>query len=137
MHDMRAIREDPKGFDAGLAKRGVEPIAARIVELDERRRAVSTQVQEAQARRNEASKAIGAAMGKGDTAIAEALKAEVVEPGVLAGAAEQRVLLEHRRIGEPGLAPQPHRRVHPVDKARAPRREEGLFGQVDLSRCGW
>ena len=33
--------------------------------------------QEAQARRNEASKAIGAAMGKGDTATAEALKAEV------------------------------------------------------------
>src|SRR6478735_1485650 len=77
MHDMRAIREDPQGFDAGLARRGAEPVAARIVELDERRRAVMTQVQEAQARRNEASKAIGAAMGKGDTATAEALKAEV------------------------------------------------------------
>jgi seryl-tRNA synthetase len=34
-------------------------------------------MQNAQARRNEASKAIGAAMGKGDTATAEALKAEV------------------------------------------------------------
>src|SRR6187399_1386133 len=77
MHDLRAIREDPQAFDAGLARRGAEPIAARIVELDERRRAVSTRVQEAQARRNEASKAIGAAMGKGDTATAEALKAEV------------------------------------------------------------
>src|SRR6478735_780105 len=77
MHDMRAIREDPQGFDAGLARRGAEPVAARIIELDERRRAVSTRVQEAQARRNEASKAIGAAMGQGDTATAEALKAEV------------------------------------------------------------
>jgi len=77
MHDMRAIRENPEGFDAGLARRGAEPAAARILELDERRRAVTRQVQEAQARRNEASKAIGAAMGKGDVATAEALKAEV------------------------------------------------------------
>jgi len=77
MHDLRAIRDNPQGFDAGLAKRGAEPAAARIVELDERRRTVSTRMQEAQARRNEASKAIGAAMGKGDTATADALKAEV------------------------------------------------------------
>jgi seryl-tRNA synthetase len=77
MHDMRAIRENPQAFDAGLARRGAEPASARILELDERRRAVMKQVQEAQARRNEASKAIGAAMGKGDTATAEALKAEV------------------------------------------------------------
>ncbi len=77
MHDLRLIRENPEAFDAGLARRGAEPSAVRIVELDERRRAVTTRVQEAQARRNEASKAIGAAMGKGDTATAEALKAEV------------------------------------------------------------
>src|SRR5688572_9456135 len=77
MHDMRAIRENPQAFDAGLARRGAEPAAGRILELDERRRAVTTRVQEGQARRNEASKAIGAAMGKGDTATAEALKAEV------------------------------------------------------------
>ena len=36
-------------------------------------------MQNAQARRNEASKAIGAAMAKGDTATAEALKAEVAQ----------------------------------------------------------
>jgi seryl-tRNA synthetase len=77
MHDMRLIRENPQAFDAGLARRGAEPASARILELDERRRAVMKQVQEAQARRNEASKAVGAAMGKGDTATAEALKAEV------------------------------------------------------------
>ena len=77
MHDLRAIREDPTGFDAGLARRGVEPVAARILELDERRRALTTRAQEGQARRNEASKLIGAAMGQGDTATAEALKAEV------------------------------------------------------------
>ena len=79
MHDLRSIRENPEAFDASLARRGAEPAAARIVELDERRRAVTTQVQEAQARRNEASKAIGAAMGKGDAAAADALKAEVAQ----------------------------------------------------------
>jgi seryl-tRNA synthetase len=77
MHDLRTIREDPEAFDAGLARRGVEPVAKALLELDERRRAVTTRAQEAQARRNEASKLIGAAMGKGDTATAEALKAEV------------------------------------------------------------
>lgn len=79
MHDLRAIRENPEAFDAGLARRGAEPAAARIVELDGKRREVSTRAQEAQARRNEASKAIGAAMGKGDTATAGALKAEVAQ----------------------------------------------------------
>ena len=77
MHDLRLIRENPEAFDAALSRRGAEPASARVLELDERRRAVTTRVQEAQARRNEASKAIGAAMGKGDTATAEALKAEV------------------------------------------------------------
>jgi seryl-tRNA synthetase len=47
--------------------------------LDEHRRAILTEMQNAQARRNEASKAIGAAMTKGDTATAEALKAEVAQ----------------------------------------------------------
>lgn len=77
MHDLKLIRENPAAFDAALARRGAEPVARLIVDLDERRRAVLTELQDGQARRNEASKAIGAAMGKGDTAAAEALKAEV------------------------------------------------------------
>ncbi len=77
MHDIRLIREDKDAFDKGLARRGLEPQSARIVALDEMRRDISTQMQQAQSRRNEASKAIGAAMGKGDTATADALKAEV------------------------------------------------------------
>ena len=40
MHDLRAIREDPNAFDAGLARRGLQPVAAMILALDERRRAV-------------------------------------------------------------------------------------------------
>jgi seryl-tRNA synthetase len=59
MHDMRLIRDNPAALDAGLAARGAEPAAARVLELDERRRALIARVQEAQNRRNEASKAIG------------------------------------------------------------------------------
>ena len=79
MHDIRFIRENPDAFDAGLARRGAAPAAAGILDLDARRRAVTTRLQESQSRRNDASKAIGQAMGKGDKDTAEALKAEVAE----------------------------------------------------------
>jgi seryl-tRNA synthetase len=79
MHDIRLIREDPAAFDASLARRGVEPQAATILELDTRHRALMTEAQTAQARRNEASKAIGAAKAARDEAAAAALMAEVGE----------------------------------------------------------
>jgi seryl-tRNA synthetase len=79
MHDLKYIRENPQDFDAALIRRGAAPVAASILALDEHRRAILTEMQNAQARRNEASKAIGAAMAKGDTATAEALKAEVAQ----------------------------------------------------------
>jgi seryl-tRNA synthetase len=66
MHDIRTIRENPEAFDAGLALRGLAPQADSLVALDERRRAIVTEQQAAQARRNEASKAIGAAKARRD-----------------------------------------------------------------------
>ncbi len=77
MHDIKSIRENPAAFDVGLARRGLEPQSAAILALDSERRAVATRMQEAQSRRNDASKAIGAAMGRGDKDEAERLKAEV------------------------------------------------------------
>ncbi|ASJ92204.1 serine--tRNA ligase [Porphyrobacter sp. CACIAM 03H1] len=77
MHDIRLIRENPEGFDAGLARRGLPAQASALIALDEERRAATTAVQIAQSRRNEASKLIGAAMAKGDKEGAEAIKAEV------------------------------------------------------------
>ena len=79
MHDIRLIRENPAAFDAALAKRGLAPMSADLLALDEKRRAISTQVQTCQARRNEASKLIGQAMAQKDMEKAEALKAEVAE----------------------------------------------------------
>ena len=77
MHDIRFIRENPAAFDAGLARRGLAPLSTQILALDEQSRAIKTQLQVGQARRNEASKLIGQAMGAGDKDKAEALKAEV------------------------------------------------------------
>ncbi|MFN5086422.1 MAG: serine--tRNA ligase, partial [Novosphingobium sp.] len=79
MHDIRLIRDDPAAFDAALARRGVEPVSGPILALDAARRVVATAMQDAQNRRNEASKLIGAAMGRGDKDEAERLKAEVAE----------------------------------------------------------
>ncbi|RIV80479.1 serine--tRNA ligase [Aurantiacibacter xanthus] len=79
MHDLRFIRENPADFDAALARRGAEPAAQRLLALDSERRDNSTRLQQAQSRRNEASKAIGQAMAQGDKDKAEALKAEVAE----------------------------------------------------------
>jgi len=80
MHDIRAIRDNPEAFVAGWSSRGVEDAAevvARILALDVDLRAAQTTGQEALAKRNAASKAIGAAMGKKDMAEADRLKAEV------------------------------------------------------------
>ena len=77
MHDIRFIRENPAAFDAGLGRRGLAAPSADILALDERSRAIKTELQQGQARRNEASKAIGAAMAAKDMDKAETLKAEV------------------------------------------------------------
>ena len=79
MHDIAYIRANPHEFDAAMQTRGAEPVADRILALDARKREATTKMQDAQSRRNDASKAIGQAMGQGDTDRAEALKAEVAE----------------------------------------------------------
>jgi seryl-tRNA synthetase len=77
MHDLKALRADPDAFAAGLARRGISDAAASLMAADTERRAAETKAQEALARRNAASKEIGAAMAAKDGAKADALKAEV------------------------------------------------------------
>jgi seryl-tRNA synthetase len=95
--DIRWIRENPLAFDAGLKKRGLEPgkdvsSAAQLAALDEARRKVVTRLQEAQARRNAASKEIGKAKSAKDEAKAQALMAEVaaLKDALAKGEEEQR-----------------------------------------------
>ena len=59
MHDLKWIRENPDAFDAGLARRGLDPRSAALIRLDGERRAAQTRLQELQASRNETSKQIG------------------------------------------------------------------------------
>ena len=78
MHDIKMIREDAAGFDAGLARRGILPLSREILELDEQRRAALARQQELQAERNAVSKKIGEAKrNKQDSAALEAEGARI------------------------------------------------------------
>lgn len=79
MHELKAIRENPAAFDAAMARRGHDPIAGQILALDEKNRLLITELQELQARRNEASKTIGQAKAQGNDEGAAAMIAEVAD----------------------------------------------------------
>ncbi|MBX2804792.1 MAG: serine--tRNA ligase [Hyphomicrobiales bacterium] len=61
MLDLKLIRDNPEAFDAAIAKRGLEPMSAEILAIDEERRKVITALQDAQSRRNQISKEVGKA----------------------------------------------------------------------------
>jgi seryl-tRNA synthetase len=90
--DIKWIRDNPEAFDAGLKRRGLAPMSAGLIAIDEKRRAHVTSLQEMQSRRNAASKEIGKAMGAKDTALADKLKAEVstLKDALQAGEDEER-----------------------------------------------
>ncbi len=79
MHDIRLIREDPDAFDAAMARRGLAPVTAELLSLDEARRNAIHQAETAQAEANQAARAIGAAKAAGDAAGFERLRALVAE----------------------------------------------------------
>jgi len=79
MFDLKWIRENSEAFDAGLAKRGAAPLSIDILKIDEERRDHLKALQDAQAKRNTASKEIGKAKASGDEAAAAAAIAEVAK----------------------------------------------------------
>jgi len=79
MHDIKSIRENAASFDAGLKRRGLASLSGSLLAIDERRRAAILKSEQAQARRNAASKEIGDAKKAKDEARAAALMAEVAE----------------------------------------------------------
>ncbi|GEC15238.1 serine--tRNA ligase [Nitrobacter winogradskyi] len=79
MHDIKAIRDNPQAFDAALKRRGLEPPSSSLLAIDEKRRAAILASEQAQARRNAASKEIGDAKKAKDDARAAKLMAEVAE----------------------------------------------------------
>ena len=77
MFDIKWIRDNADPFDAALARRGLPPLSREILQRDEALRGVKTRLQDAQSRRNAASKEIGKAKGAKDEALAAKLMAEV------------------------------------------------------------
>ena len=65
MHDLRALRDDPAGYDRNWARRGLGGQAAELLALDERRRAAQTEMQVMLQQRNEKSKLIGQLKAQG------------------------------------------------------------------------
>jgi seryl-tRNA synthetase len=96
MYDIKWIREHPEAFDKGLTRRGLEKLSAKLIALDEKRRAAITKFEQAQARRNSASKEIGDAKKKKDEAGAQRLMAEVAELKVTLPALED----EQKKLGD-------------------------------------
>jgi seryl-tRNA synthetase len=82
MHDLRAIRDNPEAFDAGLKRRGLPSRAEEILRLDRQWREATTRVQEAQARRNQAAVQIAAlrvhvAVSQTETTVQRLLRRDV------------------------------------------------------------
>jgi seryl-tRNA synthetase len=79
MHDIKWIRDNASTFDAALKRRGLAPLSSSLLAIDEKRRAAILKSEQAQARRNAASKEIGDAKKAKDETRAASLMAEVAE----------------------------------------------------------
>ncbi len=74
MHDIRTIREDPAGFDAAMARRGMPDASATVLAADEARRAAIHAAETARADQNAAAKEVGAVKAAGDEAAFDRLR---------------------------------------------------------------
>ena len=79
MHDIRFIRENPNAFDRGLARRGLEPQAQRLISIDERRRVIIRVNEAASARRKVVPKDLAKAKSENDEAEVQKLMNEAAE----------------------------------------------------------
>jgi len=94
MFDIKWIRANADAFDAALARRGLAAQADVLVAIDDKRRAIIVRLNEAQEKRNSASKLIGQAKAQKDEAKAQALMAEVADlkEVIQSGEAEERAV---------------------------------------------
>ncbi len=92
MHDLRLIREAPEAFDRGLERRGIAPMSPQILDLDSRRRAAQTALQEMLTRRNAASKQVGEAKRKGEDATALIEEVQSLKDGIADNEASEKAL---------------------------------------------
>jgi seryl-tRNA synthetase len=90
MLDLKWIREHPEEFDRGQERRGLQPLSARLLDLDAQRRKAQTELQELQNRRNAASKEIGEAKRRGDDATAQVAEVAKIKDAMAAAEARER-----------------------------------------------
>ncbi len=113
MHDIKAIRENPALYDAAWARRGLGAQTPEILRLDEALRCATTAKQLHEAKRNAASKLIGAAKAQKDEARAAELMREVADWKAnieSAGSEEER----NRKTRDDILASLPNLPAHDV-----------------------
>ena len=96
MHGLRMIREAPDRFDKGLQRRGLAPLSAHILDLDSRRRAAQTALQEMLTRRNAVSKQVGAAKRSGEDADALIAEVQNLKDGIADNEASEQALEAER-----------------------------------------
>ena len=111
MFDLKFLRDQPDVFDAALGRRGLAPVAADLVALDQRHRAAMAAVQDAQARRNELSKAIGKAKAAGEDAADLIADVGKLKEDIQSGEAEERELAARLNAGLAELPNLPHESV--------------------------
>jgi seryl-tRNA synthetase len=100
MHDIRPIRENPAAFDAGLARRGLAPMSAEVLAIDESRRARITAAETAQAERNAASREVGQAKSSGDNDNFERLRALIAAKKDEIARLEAEAAAEDKRLAD-------------------------------------
>ncbi|HKJ62799.1 MAG TPA: serine--tRNA ligase [Hyphomicrobiales bacterium] len=108
MLDLKLIRDNPDAFDAAIAKRGLTPLSAEILAIDEERRKVITALQEAQSRRNQISKEVGKAKAAKKETQAQKLIAEMgdLKEAIQTGEQEEKEIsakLDELLAGLPNL----------------------------------
>ncbi|TCK28519.1 seryl-tRNA synthetase [Ancylobacter aquaticus] len=134
MHDIKWIREEPAGLINALVRRGTSSEEAKalvdgLIALDETRRAGIVKLEELQARRNAASKEIGAAKKAGENERAEALMAEVGALKTDIPALEEQVKAAEGEL---------HSRLAAIPNAPLPDVPEGAdeHGNVEIALVG-
>lgn len=116
MHDIRAIRADPAGFDAAMARRGLAPAAAEILQIDEELRSVQAENQKRQERRNAIARQIAELKRAGQDTSALQIEAASLKFGMEFSEANSVPMLMAKRDG--ALASLPNRLDPEVPEGR-------------------
>ena len=106
MFDIKWIRDNPKAFDEGLARRSLPARAQELIALDTTRRDAQTRAQKIQTKRNSMSKEIGAAKARGEDPsdiIAEVSESKAAQADAEHTASEAMAALETELTRIPNL----------------------------------